>query len=982
MKRFSAPVIVIIVATIISIAWFAYHTWAADVRTIANNREIERSVDLINKTERLNFTIKAMESAVRGFVITGDTGLLYSEEYMYSQLQAPVDHIASIGAYDERQAARIDELKTAVIKKMAFFRYVIHAARETPITAGALLQSKSSTAITDEVEQICYQIVQAEHFKINARLTPYWDTRIYYFLSLSVMIICFGSIVFAIGRLIRERKKVRKVNIDLRISEQKYRQLVEGSGVTIFSTNRGGFFTYVSSKAFELTGYTPEELEGKQYLQLIDPSQQKEIRTFYERQAYEGPLESTNEFTIIRKNGEKRWVEQQVTLQRNKGAFSGYQCVVKDIHHRKMIQQELEHTQNEINILNYRMQSILHNSPAIIYIKDMQGRYLLVNKRFGEATGIADPQIIGRTDREFPDILQPERNMEIDRDVLLNEQPVEMEEIIMKDGVPRYFYVIKFPLRDHTKRVYALCGIATDITERIANEHAILAARKRAEAAKQAQEMFMANMSHEIRTPLNGIIGNTNLLQQTEMAPEQQEFLSDIKASANNLLTMVDALLDFSRIRSGKLALTRTDFDLHHVIQKVVMLYLPHAQTKGLQLHATVDPNISKHLLGDPLRVQQVLENLVDNAIKFTEKGRIDLEVQLAQEAELTTTVSFALRDTGIGIPEHLQQEIWEAFAQVQHDNDRKHGGAGLGLTLARQLVKLHNGDMTIANNEGGGTIIRFSIPFGKDVPVTTNSHEFPPLHGKKILLAEDNMINQKVAKRTLEQAGAQADIAVNGKQAVEMACERTYDLILMDIQMPEMDGLHATRLIRERGSGIPIIAMTASALKGDRERFLLAGMNEYISKPFIPNQLYQKILETLGERDPSFAPFKGEDYEEQKVAAFIDLRYLRDIADDDKEYMYDVLSTFLERTSNIFNNLVHSAQQQHWEEVYRHASLLRSSLSVVRIFPLLDMVITIEQQARLREDVGGILPNVHMAIKTYNDAQDVIKKELDNMQR
>lgn len=985
MKRISAPVITIILATMIAIAWFVYHTWSANTRLVSNNDAIKHSADLIRQVEQLNYTMKAMESAVRAYVITGDTGFLYQDEYMEAQLRAPMENGLILGQDDPLQVQRMNNLKTAVLKKMVYFRYIIRAAREAPMVAGAMIQTKGGATVTDDVEKISYQVVQTEKHKINTRLSSGWNNRFPFFISLLIILTCATFITIAIWKLIRERRVLRSADLDLRVSESKYRRLVEGSGVTMFTTNRGGFFTYVSSKAYDLTGYTPAELMHKQYSMLLEPAQHRELRTFYEKQAYEGPAETTYEFTIIHKNGEKKWVEQQVVLQRQKGVFKGYQCMVKDIHQRKMMQQALEHTQDEINILNVRLRSILDNSPALIYIKDLQGRYLLVNNRFQEAMGIREEQILNRTDRDFPAILKPERNLETDREVIFHEQPVEIEETIVSGGKQRYFFITKFPLRDHTQRVYGICGIATDISQRIEDEHDLLYARKRAESAKHTQEMFMANMSHEIRTPLNGIIGSTNLLQQTVMPPEQREFINDIKESANNLLSMVDALLDFSRIRSGKLTLTQIDFDAHYLIRKIMHHYEPKAKEKGLRMLTEIDEGLRENLLGDPLRLKQVLENLVDNAIRFTELGSVQLSVKIAEQDETNTMLVFELRDTGIGIPEHLQHEIWEAFAQVQNDNERKHGGAGLGLTLARQLVKLQHGEMTIGNNEGGGTVIRFSIPFKRNSfsnTATGTLHQLPPLFGKRILIAEDNHINQKVAKHTLIQAGATVNIAENGLEALRMLQQHAYDLILMDIQMPEMDGFRATRHIREAGSGIPIIAMTASAVKGDRERCLLAGMNEYVSKPFIPNQLYQKILEALGERTPAVNGFNGAAYEEQTVPAFIDLHYLRGIVDDDKDYMQDALCTFLERTSGILDNLVNSAQESAWDDVCRHASLLRSSLSVVRIFPLYDIILMIEQQARLREDTHTILPNIHAAIKIYNDAQEVLKKEIEQMEK
>ena len=254
------------------------------------------------------------------------------------------------------------------------------------------------------------------------------------------------------------------------------------------------------------------------------------------------------------------------------------------------------------------------------------------------------------------------------------------------------------------------------------------------------------------------------------------------------------------------------------------------------------------------------------------------------------------------------------------------------------------------------------------------------PLQGKSILLAEDNIVNQKLAVRTLANAGAAVELAENGAEALEKLRAGRYDCVLMDIQMPQMDGLEATRRIREDGSAVPIIAMTASALKGDRERCLMAGMNDYISKPFIPNELFQKILEALGERDPVFARFTGPDYEEQKVPALVDLHYLRSVVDNDRENMLDILNTFIERTGGMLSHIEQSAHMECWDDTCGHAALLLGSLTVVRIHPLAEIVLEIEQQARNRENLHTIVPNIHLAIKLYKDAHAVLLKEVNKL--
>lgn len=986
MKKFSSPVIIIFVAAIISIAWFVYHSWSADALAMANNERVRHVNDKIRQLEQIAYTVKTMESAVRAYVITGDSGFLYQEDYMETHLRTPLANLAVLYSNDAEDSKQLESLRTGIEKKISFFNYLIRANQESPVLAGAMLQTRKPATNTDATTSLLTNMLQKEHARMNYRLSNQLLNRTPYLFSIFISILFVGFLLWGLYQLMKVISKAGETEKELRSSEKKYRQLIEGAGATMFTTNRGGFFTYVNSKALDLTGYTAEELLGKQYTLLLDPPQQKELRSFYETQAFEGPDDSTIEFPIRQKNGEKKWVEQQVVLARHRGAVKQYQCIVKDIHARKMMQMKLESAQKEIDIINFRFQSVLRNSPSVIFIKDVYGKYLLVNERFEEVFGISKEHILGRTDKEFPSKLKPEKYAPSDREVVLHEKPVEMEDMIEINNETRYFFITKFPLRDHTKRVYGLCGIATDITDRIEHEHALINARKKAEHARRTQERFMANMSHEIRTPLNGIIGITNLLKQTNVQPEQKEYITDIKESANNLLVLVEKILDFSHLNAGKLTLSRIDFNPAHVIRKALNSKREEAENKGLQVELDIDPAMPETVIGDPSRLHDVIVSLLDNSIRFTEQGSIHLAAHISAKDEEKITFAFELRDTGMGIPDHLHEEVFESFSQIHGSDDRKYGGAGLGLALTRSLLKLQQGQISVHNNEGGGTLVRFSVPYHlfpvpqEIAPAETGDHHLPPLYGKSILVAEDNILNQKVAKRTLVQAGATVEIAENGVEVLNKLEGNKYDCILMDIQMPTMDGLRATRQIRDQGLGIPIIAMTASALKGDREKCLLAGMNDYIAKPFIPNVLFQKILEVLGERDPDFANFSGLDYEEQTYRPFIDLHYLRSIVDDDPDAMLDLLNTFLERTSGMFDNLRNSAQLENWDDAYQHASLLRSSFMIVRIDPLSKIILEIEQNVRNRTYLHTVIPDINLAIKIYLDAQLVLKKEMEQI--
>ena len=410
-------------------------------------------------------------------------------------------------------------------------------------------------------------------------------------------------------------------------------------------------------------------------------------------------------------------------------------------------------------------------------------------------------------------------------------------------------YVIK----NEEQKAIRMIGSMQDITDRKNAEIETKKARFEAEEARKTQEQFLANMSHEIRTPMNGILGMTHLLAVTEMSKDQKEYVDTIKESAANLMVIINDILDLTKIVAGKITLVKTDYVLSDLISNSIKINQYRADEKGILLKCGIDKNIHPVLSGDPGRLNQVLINLIGNAVKFTDHGEVNVNIRLLEEDELSVTLEFSVTDTGIGIAADKVESVFERFTQVSADSTRKYGGTGLGLTITRQLIELQGGSIHAKSTRGQGSIFTFylTIQKGKLQPNPehrlTTKEQLHSLTGINILLVEDNIINQKVANRSLTNQGAVVNVANHGKEALELLIMNRYDIILMDIQMPEMDGYEATKIIRtemsEAISRTPIIAMTASALIADREKCLLAGMNDYITKPFLATELYEKIL-------------------------------------------------------------------------------------------------------------------------------------------
>lgn len=423
--------------------------------------------------------------------------------------------------------------------------------------------------------------------------------------------------------------------------------------------------------------------------------------------------------------------------------------------------------------------------------------------------------------------------------------------VLTKNGEERIWFVSGAPNYNDKGEIIGSIGVHLDITERKMLEVALENARDKAQEASKTKEMFLANMSHEIRTPLNVILGMTRLIMKEDLNERLSEYVKHSQYAANHLLSIINDILDLSKIEFGEMNLQLNQFNLYTLSNAIESIFTPNAEEKGLMFKYHISNEISECLIGDDVRIRQVLINLIGNSIKFTDAGYVSLNVMLKEDLDESQRISFEIKDTGIGMSEEFMNQIFDKFSQEANQANRKYAGTGLGMTICRDLLTLMDSELQIHSEKEIGTIISFEILFSKSKIENSTlkriDFELIDLTGVKVLLVEDNKINRLIAGKALEMLGTTYVEAINGIEAIEILKNESFDLILMDIQMPEMDGVEATKWIRNQMNiSTPIVALTANVFRQDIDSYLEIGMNDYIIKPFDEEDFLKKISENV----------------------------------------------------------------------------------------------------------------------------------------
>jgi hypothetical protein len=662
---------------------------------------------------------------------------------------------------------------------------------------------------------------------------------------------------------------------------------------------------------------------------------------------------------------------------------------------------ETKEFEEKVRVHEKRYRDLFNHSQALICTHDMDGKLLTVNPATCKILGYEEQEMLGRNLVEFiPEKHRSKFQDEYIGPIRLTNGTVSGEFCVISKAGQEIYLLYKNYRREEPGLEPYVIGFSQDITDRIKMEKELRFTKQLTDEIARAKESFLAHMSHEIRTPMNGILGIASLLNKTQLDTQQRNYLQLIQESANNLLVIVNDILDLEKIVAGKLQLETIPFKIVDKIATTIQSFIYRAGEKELGLIFQNFIPAELVVRGDPYRLSQVLNNILSNALKFTETGHITIATGIREHTEDNAVIEISISDTGIGIVKERLSTIFEPFEQADATISRKYGGTGLGLAICKNMVEMQNGELLCASEEGKGSTFTIRLPYQISIEEEKDNEvrqeiDYKSLGPRKVLVAEDVELNQFLARHILESWDFEVVIAGNGLEALDRLGKEEFDCILMDVQMPEMDGIEATHHIRSLSdpikANIPIIALTANALKGDSEKYLAAGMTDYLAKPFDEERLFRVISRNLASiatappaglaAEPIIPPTTTSSDDIRTVSTqknnhnnmssanprLYDLSMVQSVSGGDEGFIKKMVALFIETVPQNMQDLKNALQAENWEQVGKTAHKLKSTIDSMGIKSIRQEIRTVESNAKQMEslsEIPGLVSTIDNVIK------------------
>ena len=703
----------------------------------------------------------------------------------------------------------------------------------------------------------------------------------------------------ALNENLEEEIKLRSK--ELADSELRYRRLVEKASDIFFNIDGTGKFTYMNATGILRFGYDVEEIIGHYFSEFVLDSHKKDLIIHYADFMSSDRTADYKEFPIKSKSGDVFWMGQNVNRLDDDSSNPYFSAVARDISKRIEIEEELDKTQNALLKSEVKYRSVIENMRLGLLEVDTQGTIIRSYDRFNQMLGYQAGELEGKSANKILITEELEGTIEAqDKNRLEGESGVYELKLKKKNGEDIWMLISGTPFYNEHGEVAGSIGIHYDITAEKILKNELELARQAAVKAQKAEKQFLANMSHEIRTPLNAIIGMSHLISDTPLSGEQSEYVDILISSAGILKNLISDILDMSKIDAGTLVLQEKTFNIEKDVSSLVRSFLHKSKDKAVEYSYTIDRSIKHQIVTDQQLLNQVLLNLYSNGDKFTEKGKVSLDVSVVKETPTNLNLLFSVSDTGIGIDKEEVKAVFDEFKQANQSIRSKYGGTGLGLSISKKLLNLMGAEIKLESSIGKGSRFYFELlvkkgKLLKDEITQGATLGFTPYKGqsKLVLVVEDNKLNVKYLTRLLEKWNIDYTVKSNGQEAVDYCSNNFPDLILMDLQMPIMDGFEATKIIRKMTNAnatIPIIALTASTFLSKKQMAEQVGMTDFLSKPFTPDQLSAKIKVYLDE-----STIDAPEVSESHYMSELDVKYLQTAYGSDTSYALDIFETYLE---------------------------------------------------------------------------------------